>query len=175
MGGTIGVDSEVDRGTTVWFSVTLPRTANENVSASPEQGFLAAPLAASRGRILLAEDVEINREIARSILQKAGYEVDAVSDGAEAIRALQQRPYDLVLMDVQMPVMDGIEATQHIRSAAGPAGHTPIIAMTANVYAEQIASFRRAGMDDHVGKPFRREDLLTAIERWLPRVATGSP
>jgi CheY-like chemotaxis protein len=75
----------------------------------------------------------------------------------------------MVLMDIQMPVMDGIEATRHIRLLTGPVRHTPIIAMTANVYAEQIAAFRQAGMDDHVGKPFKREDLLETIERWLPQ------
>jgi CheY-like chemotaxis protein len=77
-------------------------------------------------------------------------------------------------MDVQMPVMDGIEATKTIRSLDGAVRHVPIIAMTANVFAEQIASFRLAGMDDHVGKPFKREELFDVIERWLPS-QPGSP
>jgi CheY-like chemotaxis protein len=167
MGGTIGVESEVDRGTTVWFSVTLSTTAAEDAVALPEQISLSETQDLRRGRILLAEDVEINREIARSMLEKAGYEVEVVSDGAEAVEALQHRRHDPVLMDVQMPVMDGIQATQHIRSLSGPVCRVPIIAMTADVYAEQIATFRHAGMDDHIGKPFKREELLETIERWL--------
>ena len=92
-----------------------------------------------------------------------------VGDGAQAIQAVQQHDYDLRPHGLQMPVMDGIEATKTIRSLDGAVRHMPIIAMTANVYAEQIASFRLAGMDDHVGKPFKREELFDTIERWLPR------
>ncbi len=91
-----------------------------------------------------------------------------VGDGAQAIQAVQQHDYDLVLMDVQMPVMDGIEATKHIRSLPPPRGTVPIIALTANVYAEQVAGFLEAGMNDHVGKPMERVELLRAVERWLP-------
>jgi signal transduction histidine kinase/CheY-like chemotaxis protein len=171
MGGRIGLDSAPGRGTTAWFEVSLPRTANERASRpEPEPG----PPGGRRGRLLLAEDVAINQEIATAILTKAGYAVDVVGDGAQAIQAVQQHDYDLVLMDVQMPVMDGIEATKTIRSLDGAVRHMPIIAMTANVYAEQIASFRLAGMDDHVGKPFKREELFDTIERWLPP-QPGSP
>lgn len=120
-----------------------------------------------RARTLLAEDVAINQEIARTLLENTGYEVSLVSGGAEAVMALQERPFDLVLMDVQMPVMDGIMATQHIRSLETPERDIPIIAVTANVYAEQIGSFRAAGINDHVGKPFRREELYEALDRWL--------
>jgi signal transduction histidine kinase/CheY-like chemotaxis protein len=171
MGGRIGLDSAPGRGTTAWFEVSLPRTANERASRpEPEPG----PPGGRRGRLLLAEDVAINQEIATALLTKAGYAVDVVGDGAQAIQAVQQHDYDLVLMDVQMPVMDGIEATKTIRSLDGAVRHMPIIAMTANVYAEQIASFRLAGMDDHVGKPFKREELFDTIERWLPP-QPGSP
>jgi CheY-like chemotaxis protein len=126
------------------------------------------PAPRSGHRILLAEDVEINQEIARSMLEQAGYAVDVASNGAEAVRAVQDGSYDLVLMDVQMPEMDGLQATEHIRALSGPVSRIPIIAMTANVYAEQVASFIKAGMNDHVGKPFKRDALLATVARWLP-------
>ena len=119
MGGRIGLDSAPGRGTTAWFEVSLPRTANERASRpEPEPG----PPGGRRGRLLLAEDVAINQEIATAILTKAGYAVDVVGDGAQAIQAVQQHDYDLVLMDVQMPVMDGIEATKTIRAWTEPSG-----------------------------------------------------
>lgn len=79
---------------------------------------------------------------------------------------VEQKPYDLVLMDVQMPVMDGITATRHIRALSSRAQNVPIVAMTANVLAEQVDAFLRAGMVDHVGKPFKRDTLLAVVERW---------
>jgi len=164
MGGEIGVVSEVGQGSTFWFSVPLTKAAERVITpVQPVQ----EPSVQSRGaRILLAEDVDINQEIAKAVLEAAGHEVDVVSDGAQAIMAVQQKSYDLVLMDVQMPVMDGVTATQHIRSLSGPVRDIPIVAMTANVYAEQIAGFLEAGMNDHVGKPFDREKLYAAVKRW---------
>jgi len=169
MGGEISVVSEVGQGSTFWFSVPLTKAAERVITpVQPAQ----EPSVQSRGaRILLAEDVDINQEIAKAVLEAAGHEVDVVSDGAQAIMAVQQKSYDLVLMDVQMPVMDGVTATQHIRSLSGPVRDIPIVAMTANVYAEQIAGFLEAGMNDHVGKPFDREKLYAAVKRWA---RTGS-
>lgn len=92
--------------------------------------------------------------------------VDVIGDGAAAVAAVQARPYDLVLMDVQMPVMDGITATRRIRALGGPLSRVPIVAMTANVLTQQVAELRAAGLDDHLGKPFRRDDLLAVIDHW---------
>jgi CheY-like chemotaxis protein/HPt (histidine-containing phosphotransfer) domain-containing protein len=128
-------------------------------------------MAVSPGRILVAEDVEINQEIIRAVLEAAGHSVDVVSDGAQAIKAVQDEAYDLVLMDVQMPGVDGVEATGHIRTMAANKGCVPIIALTANVYPEQIASFLAVGMNDHVGKPINRKKLLGAVDRWLANAA----
>ena len=163
MGGEIGVRSTEGGGATFWFVVDLAPAVEEN--ASKPAGTESAPPGAA-ARILLVEDVPINQDIARTVLQAAGHEVDVVADGAEAIMAVQANLYDLVLMDIQMPVMDGITATRHIRALQNPAKDVAILAMTANVLPQQIAQFRAAGMDDHVGKPFKRDELHAAVRRW---------
>ncbi|HEY8381185.1 MAG TPA: PAS-domain containing protein [Microvirga sp.] len=162
MGGQIGFESNPDEGSTFWFEVCLERaTLNEKVPSCP-----SIPAAASGVQLLLAEDNEINQEIARIVLEAAGYRVDIVGDGAAAVGAVQSKAYDLVLMDVQMPILDGVSATSRIRALDGPQRHVPVIAMTANVLPQQVAQFRAAGMNDHVGKPFKRDELFAAIERW---------
>ncbi|KIU30976.1 hypothetical protein SR39_18670 [Methylobacterium radiotolerans] len=122
-------------------------------------------------RLLLVEDVPLNQELACAVLESQGYAVDVAGDGAEAITAVGSsvaagRAYDLVLMDVQMPRVDGLTATRRIRALAPPACDIPIVAMTANVLPSQIEELREAGMDDYVGKPFRRADLFATISRW---------
>jgi len=166
MGGTIGVASAVGCGSIFWFEAALPEAAPETAVAIPA----AATVRATGKRLLLAEDVPLNQDLARTILERAGHAVDVVGDGVAAVAAVQTRAYDLVLMDVQMPVMDGIAATRRIRALGDPRGRLPILAMTANVLPEQVAELRAAGLDDHVGKPFRAQALLAAIDRW-----TGTP
>ncbi|HEV2559401.1 MAG TPA: response regulator [Microvirga sp.] len=137
--------------------------------ARPGQADASKPiaLAAQRARVLLAEDNPINQEIARAVLVAAGHMVDVVDDGAQAVAAVQREAYDLILMDVQMPVMDGLTACERIRGLFGPLGQVPIVALTANVLPHQVEQFRAAGMNDHVGKPFKRETLLAVIDRVL--------
>lgn len=165
MGGEIGVVSEDGRGTTFWFAVTLPRAFGPQL-VSPITG---VPVAGRQGHLLLVEDAEINQELALLVLQAAGHTVDVVSTGAAAVMAVENGSYDLVLMDVQMPGMDGLTATQVIRRLKSPVARVPIIAMTANVLPDQVRAFREAGMDDHVGKPFNRAELYATISKWLPR------
>ena len=167
MGGTIGVASATGRGSTFWFEAALPEAAPEARVGAPA----AATARATGRRLLLAEDVPLNQDLARTILERAGHAVDVVGDGVAAVAAVQARAYDLVLMDVQMPIMDGITATRRIRALDGPPGRLPIVAMTANVLPQQVAELRAAGLDDHVGKPFRTDALLAAIDRWAGRPA----
>jgi signal transduction histidine kinase/CheY-like chemotaxis protein len=167
MGGTITLESEAECGTTVRVEVTLPRSNTAAVRSSEEENVGRIAKALRPGRILVAEDVEVNQEIIRAVLEGAGHSVDIVADGAQAIKAVQEHAYELVLMDVQMPGVDGVQATRHIRAMAAPPGDVPIIALTANVYTDQIASFLDAGMNDHVGKPFDRRKLLSTVDRWL--------
>ena len=168
MGGEIGVVSEEGRGAEFWFTVRLtpPRTAVP--AASPPATPLA--LCRGRGRILLAEDNPTNTEVARGILEKMGLPGDAVPNGADALRALASASYDVVLMDVQMPVMDGFEATHRIRQAEGAVlnPNLPIIAMTAHAMPGDRERCLAAGMNDYVQKPVSPEALATVLNRWLP-------
>lgn len=164
MGGEIGVRSTFGEGSTFWFTVALPEAIGR-VEPIPNEPH--APIVGQSARLLLVDDLELNRDLAGSILEKLGYEVDTVCDGADAVRAVATRSYDLVLMDIQMPGMDGITATRHIRELPGPESRTPIVAMTANVLPQHVAQFREAGLDDHIGKPFKRSELQSLVERHL--------
>jgi two-component system sensor histidine kinase/response regulator len=119
-----------------------------------------------RVHILLAEDNPMNQKLAATLLKKAGYSVDAVEDGRQVIEAVKRRAYDLILMDVQMPEMNGFEATQAIREMEGEAKHTPIIAMTAHAMKGDRERCLQAGMDDYISKPIEPQELFHAIDKW---------
>lgn len=116
---------------------------------------------------LLVEDNDLAHELVRAIMKKIGIDIDICINGAEAVQAVQSNRYDLVLMDIQMPVMDGLEATREIRKLGGKMSALPIIAMTANVDREDIYTAREAGMNAHVGKPLNKESLYETISRFL--------
>lgn len=121
-------------------------------------------------RILLVEDNAFNRKVALRFLQKIGYQADIATTGLEALQVLKERHYDAILMDVQMPDMDGMETTRHIREQWPPHQQPRIIAMTAHALRGDRERCLRVGMDDYISKPVQLDDLIAALERVLPRV-----
>jgi CheY-like chemotaxis protein/HPt (histidine-containing phosphotransfer) domain-containing protein len=121
-------------------------------------------------RILIAEDIATNQEVALAILTKLGYRADAVSNGAAALAAIEKTAYDLILMDCEMPEMDGYEATRHIRQqeAAARKSRMPILALTAHAISGDRGKCMQAGMDDYLCKPIEPRRLAEALEKWLP-------
>jgi len=172
MGGRIEVRSAPGEGSIFSLLVEFDCTPVENLPAPVAK---AEPAAADPSlRVLVAEDNSVNQVLIRSLLSKLGHYLDVVGDGVEALRQVQAARYDLVLMDMQMPQMDGIEATRAIRALGTPAARVPIVAMTANVMSEDRAACQAAGMDDFVGKPIDRGQLQQAIRRVLARGETPS-
>jgi CheY-like chemotaxis protein len=119
-------------------------------------------------RILLAEDNPVNRKLALHVLQRLGYTADVAGDGVEAVEALLEQVYDVVLMDIQMPEMDGLQATRAVRRELPPERQPRIIAVTANVMKEDRDACLEAGMDDYLGKPFRVDELVAALSKAQP-------
>jgi CheY-like chemotaxis protein len=164
MGGRIGVASVVGTGSTFWLEIDLPLAGERRTEAEPQD---ARADFERRLRLLVVEDNAVNRELIATLLSPFDIEIDTAADGAEALEAVSRAPYDVILMDVQMPVMDGLTATRRIRAMARPGdARVPIVAMTANVLPEQIARCREAGMDDHLGKPIHPARLLETLDRW---------
>jgi PAS domain S-box-containing protein len=170
MGGAVGVSSVEGLGSEFWFTAQLALAAANPATAQPRQ-FVAEInqcFAGHPARILLVEDNLTNQQVALGILKKLGLNADVVMNGAEALVALMHQPYDLILMDLQMPVMDGLEATRHIRATALTDPQIPIIAMTANVMPGDQTQCLQAGMNDYVPKPVTPQQLAAVLAKWLP-------
>ncbi|WP_432471003.1 cache domain-containing protein [Amphritea sp. HPY] len=174
MGGSIGFTSELGSGTTFWFGLKLKKTdqalnadALPVISSVTQQGAL-------QGKVLLVEDHLVNQEYAVQALTGLGVSVDLAGNGIEALNQLQEQRYDLVLMDCQMPEMDGYRATELIRQGEQERGapRLPIIALTANAMLDDRQRCINAGMDDYLSKPFSKSQIGTMLQRWLPEATS---
>jgi PAS domain S-box-containing protein len=159
MGGEIGADSDGRTGSTFWFRVPFP--VAETAEAAQAQA--AQPMPDRRLRVLLAEDHAANRALIAALTASCDLDLDMVDNGEHAVAAARTGDYDLILMDMQMPVMDGPAAARAIRASSGPERDTPIVALTANVLPEQIEQCRAAGMQAHVAKPVDPRALFAAL------------
>jgi len=172
MGGTIGVSSQLGEGATFWLNLCLePGKAAEPSNANENEALLNL-FAGTNARILVADDNVSNQQVAVGIVRKMGLSADSVADGREALEALARIPYDLVLMDVHMPEMDGLEATIRIRQAGmlrAGSDRLPVIAMTASAMQGDRDKCFAAGMDDFISKPVMPRTLADVLEKWLPR------
>jgi signal transduction histidine kinase/CheY-like chemotaxis protein len=167
MGGTIGVESRWGEGSLFWFTIRV----GAPLSLPPHT---PAPLTAADptgARLLLVEDNPINQKVALLMLHKLGYQVDVANNGFEALHAAASAHYDLILMDCVMPEMDGFEATRRLRSGGGHGAEVPIIAMTANAFADDRKACLAAGMNDFLSKPVRQAELASVLTGLLQSAA----
>jgi CheY-like chemotaxis protein len=172
MDGEIGVSSIVGQGSEFWFTACFAPSLHAIPTSTPPPPAPPPNREHWRGlRVLLAEDNDVNQKVALGFLKKFELQIDVVVNGKEAIRALTTIPYDLVLMDMQMPEMDGLEATRLIRAPHSTVlnPRIPIIAMTANAMRNAMQICLAAGMDDYIPKPISSASVVSALDKWLPQ------
>ena len=169
MGGDAGVDSTPGVGSTFWFTARLKKSGQQTATPIlPAATSAEARIKALyRGaRVLLAEDEPINQEISRGLLEEVGLVVDLAEDGITAVDMVKATNYALVLLDIEMPLLDGVEACRAIRLYPGRE-KTPILAMTANAFEEDRQRCSEAGMNDHIAKPVDPDVLFETLFKWL--------
>jgi signal transduction histidine kinase/CheY-like chemotaxis protein len=171
MGGLIGAESEPGHGSTFWFELPMQRVASVSGQTGRERG---AALDERRPNakapfVLVVEDSPVNRLVTVRVLERCGFRAHVVNDGQEALDALSMQSYDAVLMDCQMPELDGYEATRELRRREGDGRRTPVIAMTAHAMTGDRERCLAAGMDDYIAKPVRSQALVAVLQRWIAK------
>jgi CheY-like chemotaxis protein/anti-sigma regulatory factor (Ser/Thr protein kinase) len=171
MGGDIGVDSQVGIGSTFWFTARFDKVSAVEQNQEETNRLTAEDRIKaywSGAHVLLVEDEPINQEVSRGLLEEVNLKVDLAKDGLEALAMATQNDYALILMDLQIPKMDGVEATKAIRLLPGRQ-NTPILAMTANAFDEDRQICLDAGMNDHISKPVNPDFLFETLDKWLSK------
>jgi CheY-like chemotaxis protein/anti-sigma regulatory factor (Ser/Thr protein kinase) len=165
MGGKIEVESEPGRGSTFRFALSLKPAQPKDAPAAARPQPATSPLAGRR--VLLVEDDPTNRFAGAEMLRRCGAEVEVAENGEDGLHKAAAARFDLILMDMQMPRMDGLSATRHLRAHAGPNRATPIVALTANAFTDDVAQCLAAGMNAHLAKPLRRATIEAEVPKFL--------
>jgi PAS domain S-box-containing protein len=163
MGGDIGMESRAGDGSTFWFTIAAP-LAEVDATPAEEQ---AEDIQGRSAHVLIVDDVAVNRELVLTLLGAMGHTFEEAASGAQAVEAAARTAFDVILMDLQMPGMDGMAATRLVRATPGPNRDVPIIAFSANVLETHVAASREAGMNDHIAKPISPAQLLEKVGYWI--------